>query len=791
MKSTNEHYRFLLENLAGAVVEVDTGLNVAWASDSLEDMLGKPKRDFIGRSVVELALPEDRAGIGVVHRAGKTGDTIVTRARLNRTDKEVWVEIVSEPMLTPEGLSGVALLRDVTDEVHAAASRDNAQQSLSTLVEHSSDVVVRLDAAGHLVWASPSFEAEFGTPPEKAVGALVTDLVAPSDRFRVDALLKGSDAGFSDRPSEFRVQGPDGEPRWLQAKISRPISQGGDRFERLLLLRNVTDEVATREQVEASERRFRRVMHNSATGMAILAADGTVLEMNEALANMLDVPAGTTYQLTSQLLDASAESDEFAQGLREVARGEREQVQGFVNLTGTDNRPRRLHVSLAIVEHSDPAHRTFVAQVIDMTAEREAQQAAEYEATHDALTGLTNRRVLMERLQQGLDDHAGCALLYCDVDNMKLINDGLGHHAGDMALQTLASRMKDVARHDDLVTRVGGDEFVMMFSGGTDAAGWAAIADRMVEEASRPMTIEGEEFSLTVSAGLAMSEPDDSIVKLMQRADAALYEAKRKGRNRWVAFTDHLRKTAGNTLKVREDLKRALVAGEFVVHYQPIVALARGAVIAHEALVRWNHPMDGLRYPATFLEVAEQSGLIREIDQVVFDIVLEDLAAGRIDTPVSVNLSAVHISDVAAMDRIHESLDTHQLLRHRIWIEVTETALPGLVEDALEQLARLDAAGVRLVLDDFGTGFASLFYLAKAPISVIKIDQSLTQADSMNGKASGLLGWIRTLGTNLGIMVIAEGIETAEQLAWLREQGIDYGQGWALGYPESVADVPA
>lgn len=790
MKLTNEHYRFLLEHLAGAVIEVDTGLNVSWASDSLEDMLGKPKSEVIGRSVVELALPDDRAGIGVVHRAAKSGDTVVTRARLNRTDKEVWVEIVSEPMLTPEGLSGVALLRDVTDEVHAAASRDDAQQSLASLVEHSSDVVVRLDADGHLVWASPSFEAEFGTPPDEAVGALVTDLVSPEDRYRVDALLKGTDAGFSDRPSEFRVQGPDGE-RWLQAKISRPISQGGDRYERLLLLRNVTEEVTSRDRVEASERRFRRVMHNSATGMAILAADGTVLEMNDALGHMLDLPASTTVQLTSTLLGATPESEEFAVGLRDVARGDREQVQGFINLTGTDNRPRRMHVSLAVVEHSDPAHRTFVAQVIDMTAEREAQQAAEYEATHDALTGLTNRRVLMDRLQQGLDDHAGCALLYCDVDNMKLINDGLGHHAGDIALQTLASRMKDVARHDDLVTRVGGDEFVMMFSGGTDAAGWAAIADRMIEEASRPMTIDGEEFSLSISAGLAMSEPDDSIVKLMQRADAALYEAKRKGRNRWVAFTDHMRKAAGNSLKVREDLKRALVAGEFVVHYQPIVALARGAVIAHEALVRWNHPIDGTRYPDTFLEVAEQSGLIRDIDQCVFDIVLEDLASGRIDTPVSVNLSAVHISDAKAMDRIHDSLDSHQLLRHRIWIEVTETALPGLVDEALTQLVRLDAAGVRLVLDDFGTGFASLFYLAKAPISVIKIDQSLTQANSMNGKASGLLGWIRSLGTNLGIMVIAEGIETQSQLAWLREQGIDYGQGWALGYPEAVEDMPA
>ena len=787
MKLTGEHYRFLLEHLAGAVVEVDGALSITWASDSLETMLGRPKADVLGRSVAELILPEDREVVGRVHRAARPGGTVVVRARLNRPDQELWVELVSEPVDTPEGQRGVASIRDITEEVRATVERDDAQQRLAALVEHSSDVVVRLDVDGHLVWASPSFEQEFGTPPDSAIGTLVTDLVAPQDRYRVDALLKGAGGDFSDRPAEFRVQPPGEEPRWLQARISEPIDQGRDRFERLLLLRNVTQEVVTRDQVEASERRFRRVMHNSATGMAILAADGSVLEMNESLSQMLDLPQGMSVQLTSTLLDASAESEDFAQGLRDVARGEREHVQGFVNLRGTDNRPRRMHVSLAIVEHSDPAHRTFVAQVIDMTAEREAQQAAEYEATHDALTGLTNRRVLMDRLQQGLDSREGCALLYCDVDNMKLINDGLGHHIGDLALQNLAARMKDVARHDDLVTRVGGDEFVLMFTGPADAAGWAAVADRIIEEAARPMDIEGEEFSFSVSAGLAMSEPEDTIVSLMQRADAALYEAKRKGRNRWVAFTDHLRRTTQHTLKLREDLKRGLAAGEFSVQYQPIVALSRDAVIAHEALVRWNHPVDGMRLPATFLEVAEQSGIIREIDQRVFDIVLEDLAAGLIDTPVSVNLSAVHISDAEAMDRIHDSLEAHPLLRHRIWLEVTETALPGLVDEAIAQLARLDAAGARLVLDDFGTGFASLYYLAKAPISVIKIDQSLTHVDSANGKASGLLTWIRTLGSNLGIMVIAEGIETDEQLVWLRDQGIDYGQGWALGHPAAVS----
>ena len=150
------------------------------------------------------------------------------------------------------------------------------------------------------------------------------------------------------------------------------------------------------------------------------------------------------------------------------------------------------------------------------------------------------------------------------------------------------------------------------------------------------------------------------------------------------------------------------------------------------------------------------------------------------------NLSAVHLGDVEAMNRIHDSLEAHPLLRHRIWLEITETALPGLVDEALEQLTRLDAAGARLVLDDFGTGFASLYYLAQAPISVIKIDQSLTHVAAAQGKASGLLGWIRTLGINLGLMVIAEGIETEEQLAWIRDLGIDYGQGWVLGRPAPV-----
>jgi diguanylate cyclase (GGDEF)-like protein/PAS domain S-box-containing protein len=789
MNHSDSHFRFLLEHLGGAVVEVDDSLEIIWASDALTGLMGKEMDQIVGRSVALLADPRDRGLVGRDHRTGSPVSTIVIRCRLDNPLREVWAEIISQPTLTAGRRGGVAFLRDVTAEVASDRERDELKTSLTTLVQHSSDVVVRLDSAGHLVWASPSFEAEFGVPAQTAVGTHLATWVLPEDRHRIDDLLEAPGPEFSSSPTEFRVPRADGAPSWLQAKISEPIDQGHDRYERLVLLRNVTQEVRTREQVEASERRFRRVMHNSATGMAIIASDGRVIEANDAMGQILGMEPEAMHHLSSSILGARPESEEFARALADVARGDSEQAQGYVHLERPDGRPLRLHVSMAIVEHSDPERRTFVVQIIDMTKEREARAAAEYEATHDALTGLTNRRVLMDRLQEVLDSsdpEGGCALLYCDVDNMKLINDGLGHHVGDLALRALAHRLANVARHEDLVTRVGGDEFVLMFYGSGREEDWATIADRIVGEASEPMTIDDEEFSLSISAGLAVSESHDTVVHLMQRADAALYEAKRTGRNRWVAYSTRMRRATGRTIQLREELKRAIAQDEFIVEYQPIVSLSRGVVIAHEALVRWIHPTRGRLLPDEFIPVAESSGLIRQIDQIVFDRVLADLEADELSTPVSVNLSAVHLSDARAMDRIHDSLAEHPLLRHRIWMEVTETALPGLVDEALDQLERLHAAGARLVLDDFGTGFASLYYLAKAPISVIKIDHTLTGLEGVEGKASGLLKWISVLGKTLGVMVIAEGIEDEEQLRWLRAQDIDYGQGWALGRPSAT-----
>jgi len=438
------------------------------------------------------------------------------------------------------------------------------------------------------------------------------------------------------------------------------------------------------------------------------------------------------------------------------------------------------HVSLALND----------AAAIEGT--RRAISDALHRANHDALTDLPNRTLAVDRLDQALlrSNRAGgeVAVLFIDLDRFKSVNDSLGHSMGDVVLVQVADRLRGMVRATDTVARLAGDEFVVICenSGPREAARVASkIANALVE----PIRLGSRHTVITSSIGVAIGGPGSRAEDLLRDADVAMYRAKELGRARIEQFDEAMRVRTLERIDVEHDLRQALQAHELRLHFQPVVALATGRVTAVEALVRWQHPERGLVMPAGFVPVAEDSGLIFPIGQWVLNESCAQLAAARRQDPslrnvaVAVNLSTRQFSDPGLVDIVTNALGQAGLPPTALCLEITESVLMGEAETAAQSLCDLKALGVGLVIDDFGTGYSSLAYLKRFPVDGLKIDRAFVAGLGENSEDEAIVAAIVSLGHVLGHSVVAEGVETPEQMRRLQGLGCDFAQGYLISKP--------
>jgi diguanylate cyclase (GGDEF)-like protein/PAS domain S-box-containing protein len=428
-------------------------------------------------------------------------------------------------------------------------------------------------------------------------------------------------------------------------------------------------------------------------------------------------------------------------------------------------------------------------QMEDITGEHEAQEALTYQAFHDPLTGLHNRAWILDMLEvdlraaKRLGTHLGA--MFVDLDNFKVVNDSLGHAAGDEVLAAVAQRIAGALRPGDRVGRFGGDEFVIVLAGMRDIVEIERCADRVSNAIAADLHVNGHRIVPTASIGIAVSTATSTPDSLLRDTDSALFRAKAAGRARWQFFDDVMHAQAVARLTVEDQLRDAIHRREFVVEYQPIVALADHSIVGYEALVRWAHPIRGLLSPDEFLDVAEDTGLITAIGAQVLDQVCATLAEWpALAGTISVNVSAVQLAAPDWLNSVKETLTRHQVDPARIVIEVTETAVLNLVDSTRRALTSLRELGVGIHIDDFGTGYSSISVLRDLPVTGVKLDlrfvHDLTTGDSQdNALAQGLSGLVK----GLHLTGIAEGIETQTQAEILLAQGWECGQGYYFGRP--------
>lgn len=441
------------------------------------------------------------------------------------------------------------------------------------------------------------------------------------------------------------------------------------------------------------------------------------------------------------------------------------------------------------------ALQAVASMLMQLQSRIDAEERTEFIALHDDLTGLSNRRALLVELESRLSTNRHTAVLFADLDRFKVMNDYLGHASGDQILITIADRVRTSIRPGDFAGRLGGDEFVVLVDGIASQAEILTTAYRMLDVISQPIDFGGQLISHTASIGIVLSTPGTATSSdLLGWADVALYAAKRQGRNQAVVFDNALQQLVNERSHTELNLRKAVQDGGLRIHYQPEVNLATGQLLAMEALVRWEHPTQGLLPAASFITVAEETGIVVDIGQWVFVEVCRQMAAWRRLYPnlpliVRVNMSPAQFVDHSLVDFMRDTLDEHGIPGECVCIEVTEHAMVEESDQTDRLLHDFQAMGVEVAIDDFGTGYASMTELKRLPVNVLKLDQTFVRGITTDSRDRAIVAAIIQLGKALDLGIVAEGVESQEILDRLVEMGCYRGQGYLISLPKSAEDL--
>jgi diguanylate cyclase (GGDEF)-like protein/PAS domain S-box-containing protein len=693
-----------------------------------------------------------------------------------------WRRVVSIPVAEDVVAS---LTYDISDVI-------DLQARAAALSEHVWDVVAITDAEARLTWVSQSAERSLGYAPADLVGRPASELIYDAD---VDAAMGRfaevlADPQSAGTPLEIRIVRADGAPHWFECvginKVDDPHLAG-----LVVSLHDIDARKQSEAALRASEARTRSIVETAGDGIVTLDANGLIETFNHAAERMFGARAadviGRSYP--DLIPDSSVEHLRAHFALLDGAA-----TQPTV-VTARHRDGAEFPVQVSLSSTTIDGSTLYTAIVRDITRQRQIEEQLQHMALRDDLTGLPNRRAIVERLRAVLARPAATAghvvgVLYLDLDDFKLVNDTLGQDVGDRLLTLVAKRIAGAIDHADVLARPGGDEFIVLCDLRQNVRTIARIAANIARELRAPFVVGRHEIFVTASVGIATSGSDaQTSLELLRNADTAMHRAKQRGRGHIERFDQAMRIELTARLGLESSLQRALERDELRALYQPIVELATGRVAKQEALVRWLRPGNGMVPPDEFIRVAEETGLIAPIGEWMLHRATADAAAWQDVRPgvgVAVNVSGRQLDRSDLTSAVARALRSSGLEPHLLTLEVTESVLVRDEQRMLMLLEELRGLGVRLAIDDFGTGYSSLTYLHRLPINELKIDGSFIQSLDPDGDEHPLVRMMVQLGAALGFDTVAEHIDSAHKADVLRRMGCTYGQGFHFARPTAL-----
>jgi diguanylate cyclase (GGDEF)-like protein/PAS domain S-box-containing protein len=799
LRDAEERFRRAFED-AGIGMAI-TGIDGRFlrVNRSLAHMLRRTPQELVGMAVLDLTHPDDRAGDQEAMHALASGQVATFRTEKRYVlpkGGEAWVALNVSVVRGAEGEAQYFLSQmiDLGERRAAEQALATSERRFRTLAAASPAGIFATGPHGRLAYANERLREILGVPNDLAAGDGWLDRIAPEDRERFVTEAQRARALGTRASLDVRVA-TDIE-RWARIHIA-PVADGAGEVTGFVgTVEDVTVEVTTRTALAAREAEYRMLAEHSTDFLSRHTPDGAFLYASPVARTMLGWPPEAMLGQTPSELGMAIGDD-----LARVERTWSEALASPSPRTATFRAQRRDGSSVWL-ETTFSAARGANGQVLevvcvsrDVSERRKAELELAHRALHDGLTGLPNRTLFLDRLGHALR-HArrrdrGVAVLFLDLDRFKVVNDSLGHKAGDRLLVDVAMRLSAALRPSDTLARFGGDELTLLceeIAGEGDAR---LIADRLQRAFAEPFAVEDGEAFLQASIGIALSHngfeaPED----LIRDADAAMYRAKDNGRGVEI-FDEAMRQDVRNRLALESALRRGITRGELRLECQPVVQLDDRSITGFECLVRWEHPTRGLLPPGAFIPLAEETGLIVGIGDWVLHEACATLrrvadATGRHDLQIGVNISPRHLQQHDLVGTVRSAVENSGVAPDQLVIEITESAI--MESNAGPVLQALKELGVRIAMDDFGTGYSSLAHLRRFPLDVLKVDRSFV-AGVTDGQGSSIAGAIVSLARALGLHTVAEGIENEEQHRVMLELGCDRGQGYLFARPMPATDL--